>query len=135
MYRVTWGSGCNLGATDKTKRSAEFAKRVAYLSLDACVVAYLIQVVGRNAGLYSGSRYVEDLTGKPAHLAHGLLACLVEEVPFRPAEPLLALGDAGFRPVWVSYRLGDGAARREGIDGTDWAGVTVCREGVVRFGR
>lgn len=55
---------------------------VTYISLDTSIVADFIQVIGGHAGLHRGGSDVEDFSRQPAHLAHGLLALFIQEIPF-----------------------------------------------------
>ena len=115
-------------------RGRVFRSFAPYLAYHSSIVANLIQIICSDAWLELGGSDVENFPGESAGFAHRLLALGIQSKNLGPAQASLAYGYTSDGPVRMSYRLRNGAHRRERIDRADRAvkGMEgICREGIV----
>lgn len=106
-----------------------------YVSLNACLVDELVDVIGGNARLSSGSGNIEDLSCKSAALSHSILARLVEDFDLVTVGERAAIpGVAVLPPHGVGDRLRQSSMRRQRVDRSQRARVGEVRERVVVTG-
>ena len=103
---------------------------LAYIAFNACLVAYLVQVVCGDAGLQLGSHYIQHFSSQSADLAHALLRLGIQNLEFVPVDQAGALWEARFSIVGVWYRLGDGALGRQRVNGSQSSSEGIRRERV-----
>lgn len=110
-------------------------KKNTYVSLNACLVDELVDVIGGNARLGSGSGNIEDLPCKSAALSHSILARLVEDFDLVTVGERAAIpGVAVLPPHGVGDRLRQSSMRRQRVDRSQRARVGEVRERVVVTG-
>ena len=91
----------------------------------------LVDIVGRDPWADGGGGDIQDLARKAGDLPHRILALRIEDGDLGPAGTRAVLRNAILGPLGVGYALWNDALRREGIDGSDGAGVMESGERVV----
>ena len=102
-----------------------------YVSFQTSLVDNLVDIIRRHARLRGSRSNIQDLSRKPAHLAHALNLLRIEDGNLVPPDKLLLrVRYAVFGVVWELHARRDLPPLRQRIDGSEGSGVGVGGERV-----